>query len=443
MDRVISNVGESIYEWMFTKPDQNKMTALAKLSAALFGTSTIVNGLSCVPTGPASMQVVINPGEIYSQANLEASLCGTLPVDSTHQILKQGILLDAFTTAAGALAAPGTAGQSINYLIEAQYADQDVSIDPTTGTTPVVLQFYNASNPTQPWSGPNNTGQTSTTFRKGIVSLQVKAGTAATTGSQVTPAPDAGWTGLWVVTVANGQSTITAGNIKQYSGAPILPSSLLSSVQTGNLSYAVATGTANAHVVALTPKLTQRVDGMVIRYKAPAANTGALTLDDGLGAVSVVGGAHTALQGGETAANGDTWVQWNSSIGGGSYILLECTGGALQISPATQSQHAATFGQSLSAGAIADVKASRATGTTYTNSTGRPIFVTVSAGVVNANDAVKLTVNGVAVIGSSSPSAGPACSVSAVVPNGGTYVFSSANNGNPGIGTISSWTEVR
>jgi len=347
MDRVISNVGESIYEWMFTKPDQNKMTALGKLAAALFGTATLVNGLSCVPTGPASMQVVINPGEIYSQANLEASQCGTLPADSTHQILKQGILLDAFTTAAGALPAPGTAGQSVNYLIEAQYADSDVSIDPTTGTTPVVLQFFNASNSTQPWSGPGGNGQTSTTFRKGVVSLQIKPGTAATTGSQTTPAPDAGWTGLWVVTVANGQSTITASNITQYAGAPILPSSLLTSIQTGNLSYAVATGTANAHVVALTPKLTQRVDGMVIRYKAPAANTGALTLDDGLGPVSVVGGAHAALQGGETVQNGDVWAQWNSSIGGGSYVMLDSSGGALQVAPATQSQHAPNLSQFL------------------------------------------------------------------------------------------------
>lgn len=345
MDRVISNVGESIYEWMFTKPDQNKMTALGKMAAVLFGTATLANGLACVPTGPASMQVVINPGEIYSLANLEASVCGTLPQDTTHQIVKQGILLDALTTTAGALAAPGTAGQSVNYLIEVQYADLDVSIDPTTGTTPVVLQFYNASNPTQPWSGPNNSGQTSTTFRKGVVSLQVKAGTAAATGSQTTPAPDAGWVGLWVVTVANGQSTITAGNITQYAGAPILPSSLLSSIQTGNLSYAVGTGTANAHVVALTPVLTQRIDGMVIRYKAPAANTGALTLNDGLGAVSVVGGAHAALQGGETAVNGDVWVQWNTSIGGGSYVLLDSTGGALQVAPAVVGNHAAQLSQ--------------------------------------------------------------------------------------------------
>lgn len=343
MDRLITNIGESIYEWMLSAPGQKSMVAIAKLAAAMFGTNTTANGLSCAPTSPASLQVVVNPGEIYSLANLEASACGTLPIDSTHQILKQGILLDVFTTST--LAAPGTAGQSINYLIEAQYADSDVSIDPTTGSSPVVLQFYNSTNPTQPFSGPGGNGQTSTTFRKGIVSLQVKAGAAATTGTQATPSPDAGWVGLWVVTVANGQSTITSGNIAQYAGAPILPSSLLASIQNGNLSYAVATGTANVHTIALTPALTARVDGMMIRYKAPAANTGAVTLADGVGTANVLGANHAALQGGEYIANGDAIVIWNSSISGGSYILVECTGGAIQIAPATASQHAVQLGQ--------------------------------------------------------------------------------------------------
>ncbi|WP_217870881.1 hypothetical protein, partial [Chromobacterium violaceum] len=60
----------------------------------------------------------------------------------------------------------------------------------------------------------------------------------------------------------------------------------------------------------------------------------------------LVGGAHQPLQGGEVIANGDAWVQWNSSVGAnGSYILLECTGGALQVSNATQSSHAINLGQ--------------------------------------------------------------------------------------------------
>jgi hypothetical protein len=115
--------------------------------------------------------------------------------------------------------------------------------------------------------------------------------------------------------------------------------------QSGSTTYAVATGTANAHVIALNPALTARTDGMVIRYKVPAANTGALTLDDGLGPVAVVGSAHSALQGGETIANGDAWVQWNSSIGGGSYVMVDSTGGSLQIQAGTKTNQAVNYGQ--------------------------------------------------------------------------------------------------
>ncbi|VVE85045.1 hypothetical protein [Pandoraea sputorum] len=224
MNRLITQIGQSIYEWFFTKPAQDNMVALGKLAAAVLGTSPLANGLSCTPTSPASLQVNMGPGEIYALAPLEASIFGTLPVDTGHQIVKQGILLDPYLVSCPP---PSIAGQAINYLIEVQYQDQDVSVDPTTGSTaPVVLQFYNASNPTQPWQGPNNSGQTSNTLRNGIVAIQAKAGIAAPTGSPVTPAPDAGWTGLWVVTVANGQATITAGNITAYAGAPFLTETL-------------------------------------------------------------------------------------------------------------------------------------------------------------------------------------------------------------------------
>lgn len=224
MNRVITQIGQSIYEWFFTKPAQDNMVALGKLTAAVLGTSPLANGLACTPTSPASLQVNMGPGEVYALAPLEATAYGTLPADTTHQIVKQGVSLDPVLVSCPP---PPTAGQAINYLIQVQYQDQDVSLDPTSGNpAPVVLQFFNSSNPTQPWQGPNNSGQTSNTFRKGVVGIQAKAGIAAPTGTQVAPAPDTGWTGLWVVTVANGQASITAGNIAPYAGAPFLTETL-------------------------------------------------------------------------------------------------------------------------------------------------------------------------------------------------------------------------
>lgn len=337
MDRQNVYPGQILPETTLLQMTKDAMIGLAKLSAAVLGTSTTVNGFAVTPTSPASLQVYVAPGEIYSLQNVDNTAFSSLAADTTHQIVKQGISLDQQTLT---LSAPTTPGQSINYLIQASYADID--------STPVLLPYYNSANPNSPYSGQGNNGLTQNTVRKGSVVLTAKAGVPATTGSQVTPAPDSGYVGLCVVTVAYGQTQIVAGNISQYSAAPLLPSGLLQSIQTGNVSFGTDTGTANAYVVTCTPALQSRTEGQVLRFKVKTSNTGACTLNDGVGTAPLVGGAHAALQGGELVANGDAWAQWNSSVGSGSYILLYCTGGAQQVPNATQSQHAVALGQFVS-----------------------------------------------------------------------------------------------
>ncbi|MBB5189611.1 hypothetical protein HNQ50_000321 [Silvimonas terrae] len=344
MDRPLTYVGSQVYEWVDSAAAQFAMTALAKLTSAMFGTSTTVNGLAAAPTSPATMAINIGPGEIYQLAQLEATVAGTLPADTTHQIMKQGVQLNTVTTAT--FTPPGTSGQSINYLIEAQYQDQDVSIDPTTGNSPVVIQFYNAANPATPWSGPNNSGSSSNTFRKGVVALQVKAGTPATTGSQATPAPDSGWVGVWVVTVAFGQSTVVAGNISQYVAAPILPTALLPSVISGNLTFGTDNGSANVVQATFPIPITSLTDNMELWVKVKANNSGATTFTPNLGVIAaapVVGAAHAALQGGELVASGRALFVYRADIT--SWVLAECTGGAQQVAQATASSQAVQFGQ--------------------------------------------------------------------------------------------------
>ncbi|WP_430229752.1 hypothetical protein [Paraburkholderia tropica] len=155
--------------------------------------------------------------------------------------------------------------------------------------------------------------------------------------------------GTVAVTTGNPSNTFMVANATAANMAPNV-----GQVQAGFANYAVATGTANAHTVALTPALTARTDGMLLRYKAPAANTGAVTLADGVGTANVIGANHAALQGGEYIANGDALVVWNSTINSGTYILLECTGGALQVAPATASQHAPQMAQA--AGVVGSVR---------------------------------------------------------------------------------------
>lgn len=334
MDRQIIYPGQVPLSTDLLNTNRYTIVAIAKLASAMLGTATVVNGLATVPTSPASLQVNVNPGEMYALANVDATAYGELPAD-THSILKQGISLDAVTLSCPA---PVTAGQSVNYLIQATYQDSDTGL--------VTLPYYNASNPSQAWSGPGNSGAQQATARKGIVNITSKAGIAATTGSQTTPAPDAGYTGLYVVTVANGQSTITSANIVQATNAPILPTDLLHSIQANSLVTAVDTGSANTYVVSYSPAITALTDGMVVWFKVKTANTGASTLNvNGLGASPMVGGAHSALQGGEIVANGKACAVWRADIS--SWVLIECTGGAMQVAPGTQSNHVPNLGQFL------------------------------------------------------------------------------------------------
>jgi hypothetical protein len=191
--------------------NRNVLVALGMALQDILGSSTVVGGLPCTQTTVASLNVLVGPGRIYSLQNVDGTAYGSLPLDTTDQIVKQGIQLGSVTLATPA---PGTAGQSINYLIEAAYQDLD--------TTPVVLPFYNSSNTAVPFSGPGGLGTPTNTQRKGIVSVLAKAGIPAATGTQTTPAADAGYVGLYVVTVANGQAAVTSANIVRAANAPII-----------------------------------------------------------------------------------------------------------------------------------------------------------------------------------------------------------------------------
>jgi len=122
MDRQIIYAGQIPLEADLLNTNKSTMVALAKLAAAMLGTTTVINGLACVPTGPASLTVNVNPGEMYSLVAIDATQYSSLPVDTTHSIMKQGVVLDAVNLSCPA---PGTVGQSLTYLIQAIYQDSD------------------------------------------------------------------------------------------------------------------------------------------------------------------------------------------------------------------------------------------------------------------------------------------------------------------------------
>lgn len=281
----------------------------AAILKAILGTTTQLDGLECTPNSPADLNVIVGEGSIIILKNVLDTALGELPTqipaDTTHQIVKQAFTLDPTTIA---ITPPATPGFSRNDLIQIGFQEADGN--------PVSIPFFNGF-----------TGQTinppvfatKNTQRIDSVVIALKPGTPAATGTQVTPSPDVGYVGAWVVTTAQGQTTITAGNITEYPNAPFLTEKLkdkiseatadlrygqITTIQSGGYLYAAAAGAANTYTASLTPAITAYTAGMVINIKINTANTGASTINiNSLGAKSIKLLGGLALLAGELATN--------------------------------------------------------------------------------------------------------------------------------------------
>lgn len=322
MDRQIVYPGAIPLETDLLNTNKNAMIGLSKLAAAILGTSTFLNGLACTPTGPASLQVYVAPGEIYSLQNVDGTAYSSIAADTTHAILKQGISLDQLTMSCPA---PVTAGQSVNYLIQVAYQDTDSGA--------VVLPYYNSSNPSQAYAGPANSGTAQNTVRKGVCAVSAKAGVAATTGTQTTPAPDAGYIGAFVVTVAYGQTQITAPNIAAYAGAPFLPSGglVVGGLQGNACNVSAAGGTADAITGIYTPGITALTNGMTLYIRAASTNvttTPTFTPNSGsIAAKQIVKRNGQVLLPGDIAG-GAHWIELQYDLTLDKWVLLNPASGA-------------------------------------------------------------------------------------------------------------------
>jgi hypothetical protein len=83
-----------------------------------------------------------------------------------------------------------------------------------------------------------------------------------------------------------------------------------------------------------------------------------------------------------------------------------------------------------------NLTASRAAATTYTNSTGQDLHISVVSGL-SAGEALHLTVDSVIIQRNGSSSGGSQHSISACIPPGSTYSITIV------AGTISGWFELR
>ena len=327
MNRLIVQFGAVPKDTDILYTNKHAMVGLGMALEALLGagnTGPYVDGLPCV--AGTGLTVNVGAGSIYVQAAIDSTAYASLPADTTDLIIQQGIT---FGQTSFSCPAPSTSGQSINYLIQAQFQQVDA--------IPVAQLYYNSANPLQPL-----TGTATNTVREGVCALEIKAGTAAATGSQVTPTADSGWTALYVVTVAYGTTQIASGNIATVSGAPILagllnshhggvagqaPKINLASEVQGTLPLAnlptipssllpigltfwcgTSTGTANAQSITTPAAILSFPTGSGIAFKVGSGltNTGAVTLTVGsFGTFAVLKDGPTgpiALTGGEMVA---------------------------------------------------------------------------------------------------------------------------------------------
>ncbi|TDV39516.1 hypothetical protein C7405_101635 [Paraburkholderia caballeronis] len=139
-----------------------------------------------------------------------------------------------------------------------------------------------------------------------------------------------------------GISSLQYNPIAVASATAVAHAAQLGQVQSSTSNYAVATGTANAITIALSPALTAYVDGQPLRFKAAATNTGPTTINAGAGAISLVG-AVGGLQGGEIVAGAMYEAFYVASSN--TAVLVASGGGGLQIAQATGTQQAARYDQ--------------------------------------------------------------------------------------------------
>lgn len=150
---------------------------------------------------------------------------------------------------------------------------------------------------------------------------------------------------IMAAVLANVISDVTGQNAIDDGTTTDLIANLAKAILMGG-GLGVDSGAVNAYIVTLPIAPLSLQAGMVLRFAAANANTGASTINvNGLGAVALVGQAGLPLQGGEVAA-GESAAIYN----GTEFVLLWSAGGKKQTAAATGSNQAVSLGQLQNAG---------------------------------------------------------------------------------------------
>ncbi|UGY23706.1 hypothetical protein HU675_0038135 [Bradyrhizobium septentrionale] len=320
MDRAIVYTGALPQTTDVLNTNKFMMQALAYGMRAILGTNTYVDGLVCLPTSPTpDLHVSVGVGSIYAQDPTDASAYGDLGVDNTT-IYKQGILQSAQQLT---ITPPGTSGFSQVYLVQAILQDVDAGAQ--------VLSYFNAANPSAPFSGPANAGSSNFTIRQVKCVVALKAGLSAATGTQATPSPDAGFTGLYAITVANGATQITSANIVALVSAPFISTKLPdvpAGVQSGKWLYGLDTSNGT---FAPSTSASTATSSAVLTFTSVPANVAVGMKAANLTNPAAISGGQTVLS--KTATTVTLSANVNATVNSGDAIAFSTNALVANVSP--------------------------------------------------------------------------------------------------------------
>ena len=209
MDRQIVYPGSIPLDTDLLNVQRHMVTALGALAGCIMGSGPVADGFSCVPSA-AAYGIRVGPGSLSSPFATDQLPFGSLPADATY-LLRTGVNL---TNTELQLQPPSDGGHVLCWLVQGTLVEFD--------SGPLALPYWNAANPSIPFSGPGNSGAAQNTQRLLRVELSCKPGGPAPPGSFAPPPADPGWVGLHCVTTWFGKWTVTADDIVAMPDSPVL-----------------------------------------------------------------------------------------------------------------------------------------------------------------------------------------------------------------------------
>ena len=437
-------VEDLLYGW------QRTLVSISKLAMTVLGPSPFgawLEGFALTPSGGLSVQLAT--GQIYAQASIDASYYGVLPPD-TNQILRQYIL-DSVSTFT--LAAPTVSGQSQTWLVQIAPLTQD--------TGEQVLQYFDISNPEVAFGGQGNTGVAQGTIRQDTCAVTAISGAPGPTGSQEFPALSGGAIGGYYVTIAEGQTTITAADISVVpNAAPFISlklpytagvdvSNSFSAPQTFQDDVTFQAGASVSSGFSAGYLFSPTTGSYLFNLGTKDSSSNVVLRSDGANVhIYPWGVPYGTLQFG---ANKAFNVSFNGNLSGTGTLTVSSSGsfgGTVSGANAAANSDFVTKGQlpsllpALPFSSFNVVTSTRGLGVLYTNSTGKPMFVSVVAGGPyqgTLNNSIYGYVNGNLVSQTdvyASVGGNLTGTVALMVPPGATYQV------NMGDGPLISWTET-